>query len=89
MAGVPTINSTSHEAALLTCHDSSNCRASASRTGGRKLKTQVKAGRHPENFNTDPSPVRNMHFEGPQNMNQMISPFMEKEKFIHPFFKRS
>ena len=32
----------------------------------------------PENSNTCPSPVRNMHFEGPQNMNQMRSPFMEK-----------
>ena len=28
-----------------------------------------------------------MHFEGPQNMNQMRSPFIEKEKFIHPFLK--
>ena len=34
--------------------------------------------RLPENFNTPSSPVRNMHFEGPQNMNQMGSPFMEK-----------
>ena len=32
----------------------------------------------PENFNTRPSPERNMHFEGPQNINQMGSPFMEK-----------
>ena len=45
-AGVPTINSTSHnKAPLLTCHDSSSCRASASGTGGRRLKTQVKIGR--------------------------------------------
>ena len=36
--------------------------------------------RLPENFNTRPSPVRNMHFEGPQNLNQMGSPFMEKEE---------
>ena len=28
-----------------------------------------------------------MHFEGPQNMNQMKSPFMKKEKFVHPFIK--
>ena len=46
MAGVPTINSTSHnKAPLLTCHDSSICRASVSGTGGRRLKTQVKVGR--------------------------------------------
>ena len=32
----------------------------------------------PGNFNTRHLPVRNMHFEGPQNMNQMGSPFMEK-----------
>ena len=32
----------------------------------------------PENFNTSPSPVRNLYFEGSQNMNQMGSPFMEK-----------
>ena len=31
-----------------------------------------------EHFNTPPSPVQNMHFEVPQNMNQMGSPFMEK-----------
>ena len=38
MAGVPTINSTSHnKAPLLTWHDSSSCRAS--RTGGLRLKT--------------------------------------------------
>ena len=43
----------------------------------------------PENFNTRPSPVENMHFEGHQNMNQMRSPLMEKEKFVHSFFKRS
>ena len=34
--------------------------------------------RLPENFNTRPSPVRNMHFEGPQSMNQMRSSIMEK-----------
>ena len=34
--------------------------------------------RLPENFNTGPSPVRNMRFEGPQNRNQMGSLFMEK-----------
>ena len=34
--------------------------------------------RLPENFNTRPSPVRNMHLEGPQIINQMGSPFMEK-----------
>ena len=41
---VPTVNSTSHnKAPLLTCHDSSSCRASE--TGGLSLKTQVKVGR--------------------------------------------
>ena len=34
--------------------------------------------RLPENFNTRLSPERNMHFEGPQNINQMRSPCMEK-----------
>ena len=34
--------------------------------------------RLPENFNTGPSPVRNMQFEGPQNMSKMGSPFIEK-----------
>ena len=29
----------------MTCHDSSSCKASASGTGGRRLKTQVKVGR--------------------------------------------
>ena len=44
MAGVPTVNSTFHnKAPLLTCHDSSSCRASG--TGGLRLKTQVKVGR--------------------------------------------
>ena len=44
MAGVPTVNSTSHnKAPLLTCHDSSSCRAS--RTVGLRLKNQVKVGR--------------------------------------------
>ena len=46
MAGVPTINITSHKKApLLTCHDSSSCKASTSGTGGCMLKTQVKVGR--------------------------------------------
>ena len=36
----------------------------------------------PENFNTRNSPVLNMHFEGPQNMNQMGSPFMEKMRSL-------
>ena len=44
-AGVPTINSTTHnETPLLTCHDSSNCSASTSGTGGRRLKAQIKVG---------------------------------------------
>ena len=44
MAGVPTVNSTSHnKAPLLTCHDSSKWRASG--IGGLRLKTQVKVGR--------------------------------------------
>ena len=34
--------------------------------------------RLPVNFNTRPLPVRNMHFEGPQNKNQLGSLFMEK-----------
>ena len=43
MAGVPTVNSTSHDKApLLTCHDSSSCRAT---TGDLRLKTQIKVGR--------------------------------------------
>ena len=46
MAGVPTINSTSHnKAPLLTCHDGSICRASAYGTGGLRLKTQIKVVR--------------------------------------------
>ena len=46
MAGVPTINSTSHnQTPMLTCQDSSSCRASASGTEGRRLKTQVKVSR--------------------------------------------
>ena len=96
MAGVPTIDDTSHnKAPLLTCHDSSSCRASASGTGGRRLKTQVKVGRYvrllplAENFNSRPSPERTMHFESPQNIDQMRSPFIEKGKFVFPFFKRS
>ena len=43
----------------------------------------------PENSNTRPLPVRNMHFEAPQGKNQMGSPFMEKEKNVKPYFKRS
>ena len=44
MAGVPTVNSTFHnKAPLLTCPDSTSCRASG--TGGLRLKTQVKVGR--------------------------------------------
>ena len=66
--------------------------ASAFRTGGRRLKTQVKAereaGRYPENFNTDPSPVRDMHFMGPQNMNQMRSPLMEKGEVNSSFLQK-
>ena len=38
MAGVPT-------PLLLTCHDTTSCKASASGTGGCRLKTQVKLGR--------------------------------------------
>ena len=38
--------------------------------------------RLPENFNTRPSPVWNMHFEGTQNMYQMRSPFMEKGEYV-------
>ena len=46
MARVPTINSTSlNKTPLLTCHDSSSCRASASSTRGCRLKTQVKVCR--------------------------------------------
>ena len=45
IAGVSTVNSTSHnKAPLLTCHDSLSCRASG--TGGLMLKTQVKVGRY-------------------------------------------
>ena len=41
IAGVPTVNSTSHDKVpLLTWHDSSSCRAFG--TGGLRLKTQVK-----------------------------------------------
>ena len=42
----------------------------------------------PENFNTPPSPVQNMHFEGPQNMNQMRSPFMEKGEVCSSFLQK-
>ena len=44
--------------------------------------------RLPENFNKRPSPVRNMHFEGPQNMNQMRSPFMEKGEVCSSFLQK-
>ena len=44
--------------------------------------------RLPENFNTRSSPVRNMHFEGPQNMNQMRSPFMEKGEVCSSFLQK-
>ena len=44
IAGVPTVNSTSHnKAPLLTWHDSSSRRTSG--TGGLMLKTQAKVGR--------------------------------------------
>ena len=36
----------------------------------------------PGNFNACNSPVGNMHFEGPQNMNQIGSPFMEKMRSL-------
>ena len=39
-------------------------------------------------FNTRPSSVRNMHFEGSQNMNQMRSPFMEKGKVCSSFLQK-
>ena len=42
----------------------------------------------PENFNTRPSPVRDMHFEGSQNMNQMRSPFMEKGEVCSSFIQK-
>ena len=41
-----------------------------------------------QNFNTRPSPVRNMHFEGPQNMNQMRSLFMEKGEACSSFLQK-
>ena len=44
IAGVPTVNSTSHnKAPLLTCHDISSCRASG--IEDLRFKTQVKVGR--------------------------------------------
>ena len=43
--------------------------------------------RLPENFNTHPSPVRNMHFEV-QDMNQMRSPFMEKGEVCSSFLQK-
>ena len=42
----------------------------------------------PENFNTRPSPVGNMHFEGHQNMNQMRSPFVEKGEVCSSFLQK-
>ena len=44
--------------------------------------------RLPENFNTGRSSVRNMHFEGPQNINQMGSPFMEKGEFCSSLLQK-
>ena len=44
--------------------------------------------RLPEHFSTRPSPVRNMHIEGPQNMNQMRSLFMEKGKVCSSFLQK-
>ena len=34
------------------------------------------------------SPVRNMHFEGPQNMNHIRSPFMEKGEVCSSFLQK-
>ena len=45
------------------------------------------AGRYPEYFNTDPSPVWNMLFEGVQNINLMRSSFMEKGEVYSSFFR--
>ena len=42
-----------------------------------------------ENFNERPLPGLNMQFEGPQNMNQMGSPFMERGEVCLSLFKRS
>ena len=42
----------------------------------------------PENFYTRSSTVRNMHFEGPQNMSQMKSPFMEKGEVCSSFLQK-
>ena len=44
--------------------------------------------RLPEKFNKCPSPVRNTHFEGPQNMNQMRSPFVEKGEVSSSFLQK-
>ena len=44
--------------------------------------------RLPEKFNTHPSPVRNMHFEGPKNVNQMRSSFMEKGEVCSSFLQK-
>ena len=44
--------------------------------------------RLPEHFSTRPSPVRNMHIECPQNMNQMISPLMEKGEVCSFFLQK-
>ena len=44
--------------------------------------------RLPENFITRPSPVRKMHFEGPQNTSQKRSPFMEKGEVCSSFLQK-
>ena len=44
--------------------------------------------RLPDNVNTYPSPVLNMHFEGPQNMNQRGSSFMEKGEVYSSFLQK-
>ena len=41
-----------------------------------------------KHFNTRPSPVGNMHFEGHQNMNQMRSPFVEKGEVCSSFLQK-
>ena len=45
--------------------------------------------RLPEDFNTRPLSVRNIHFEGPQNRIKWDHHLWEKEKFVHPYFKKS
>ena len=44
--------------------------------------------RLPEKFNTHPSLVPSMHFEGPQNMNRMRSPFIEKGEVCLSFMQK-